>query len=202
MPSLAEYARWAQWFRWSSFSGSSGFAHAVRIALERSAISPGRGWAARKQVDKQPSGTGGQAASGTHAAEVARDYLRLGVFFRAVGIMLQVPGAARYAWVDDDNETWDLIKETDDNALINVLAECFDRLGGKQLIEQVPGGDYNEEELPEEWTDLLNKQAGVKNGLLNVVAECLDALVVRPGMVEINAAVEQPWWLRWPVHNT
>ena len=134
-------------------------------------------------------------------AEVARDHLRLGVYFRAVGIMLQVPGAPEYAWVDDDSETWDLIKETDENALLNVLAECFARLGVKQLIEQVPGPDYDEEELPEEWTDLLNKLAGVKNGLLNVVAECLDALVVGPGMAEINGAVEQPWWLRWPVHN-
>ena len=38
-------------------------------------------------------------------AEVSRDMLRLGVYFRAVGIMLQIPGAAEYEGVwDTDGE--------------------------------------------------------------------------------------------------
>ncbi len=36
-------------------------------------------------------------------AELARDVLRLGVYFSALGVMLQVPGAAEYEWVCDDD---------------------------------------------------------------------------------------------------
>lgn len=136
-------------------------------------------------------------------AEVARDHLRLGVYFRAVGIMLQIPGAAKYQFVVDDGEAWDLIRKTDRNALFNVLAECLDRLGAKELIEQVPGagdelaGDDPPRRLSRRWKKFLDRRARVRHGLLNVVAECLDALVVRPGIAEIEAAGEQPWWHRW-----
>ena len=36
-------------------------------------------------------------------AELARDHLRLGLCFRALAIMLQVPGAAGYEWLGDDS---------------------------------------------------------------------------------------------------
>ncbi|UCC32294.1 MAG: hypothetical protein JSU86_08430 [Phycisphaerales bacterium] len=134
-------------------------------------------------------------------AEVARDFLRLGVLFRAVGIMLQIPGAAEYQWYnedeDKDDQTVKLVSTTDQNALLNVLAQCLDRLGVKHLMEQVPAPDYHEEELSEEWKEMLDKREKVKNGLLTVVADCLDVLVVYPGRAEIDEVPEEPWWNRW-----
>ena len=139
-------------------------------------------------------------------AELARDMLRLGIYFRTVGIMLQIPGGAEYEWVGDDEDdendaaTWELVRATDQNALLNVLAECLDRLGVKGLMEQVPAPDYEPEALSDEWEALLDKRAKVKNGLLTVVAECLDTLAVRPGMAEIDQADEPHWWQRWRPH--
>ena len=66
-----------------------------------------------------------------------------------------------------------------------MLAECLDRLGVKELMEQVPAPDYEPEELSEEWEALHDKWAKVKNGLLTVVGECLDTLAVRPGIREV-----------------
>lgn len=129
--------------------------------------------------------------------EVARDFLRLGVYFRAVGIMLQIPGAAAYEFFSDESEAFELIRETKPNILLNVLVECLDRLGVKELMEQVPAPDYYEEELPEAWTTLLDEREKMKNGLLHVVAECLDELMVKPGMTEIADADEPHWWHRW-----
>lgn len=129
--------------------------------------------------------------------EVARDFLRLGVYFRAVGIMLQIPGAAKYEYVSDESQAIELIEETKRNMLLNVLLECLDRLGVKELMEQVPATDYYEEELPEDWSKMLDEREKIGNGLLQVVAECLDVLVVRPGMTEITEADEPHWWYRW-----
>ena len=138
-------------------------------------------------------------------AEVARDMLRLGVYFRAVAIMLQIPGAAEYQWVEDEgeneNETPNLIAGSGQNTLRNVLAECLERLGAKPLMEQVAGADYEAEELSDEWRAVLDKREKVKNGLLTVVAECLDKLVVRPGMEEIGQADEPHWWQRFRVET-
>ncbi len=128
--------------------------------------------------------------------EVARDFLRLGVYFRAVGIMLQIPGAAKYEYVSDDSQAFELIEETKPNMLLNVLLECLDRLGVKELMEQVPAPDYYEEELSEAWNTMLDEREKVNNGLLHTVAECLDELVVKPGMTEIAGADERHWWHR------
>jgi hypothetical protein len=137
-------------------------------------------------------------------AEVARDHLRLGVYFGAMAIMLQIPGAAGYEWVADDDlgdAAYTLTRASDRNTLLNVLAVCLERLRAKELIEQVPAGDYYEEELPRKWKSLLNKLGKMENGLLTVVAQCLDALVVEPGLAEIEKAAEQPWWHRWRVRE-
>ena len=141
-------------------------------------------------------------------AYVARDLLRLGVFFRAAAIMCQVPGAAGYEYVicddvdddlpdeDEDPRCW--VDSADYDTGFNVLAECLRRMGVETLIEQVPGeADYNRKELSDEWMEYLGRQAAIEHGLLNVVAECLDELIVRPGMAEINDSSQPTWWQRW-----
>ena len=141
-------------------------------------------------------------------AYVARDLLRLGVFFRAAAIMLQIPGAGRYRVlhydnVDDNLPDWDedpsqWLGEVDRDTVFDVLAECLRRLGAEELMQQVTGGeDFEQEELSEEWVAYLDRHAGMEHGLLNVVAECLDELIVRPGMKEIDIAPRASWWQQW-----
>ncbi len=130
-------------------------------------------------------------------AEVARDLLRLGIYFRGMAIMLQVPGAAEYEWLGDDDEPPELYQAADRNTLLNVLADCLERLGVPHLMQQVPAPDYEAAELPAAWKRLIARRVKLKNGLLTVVAECLDELVVRPGLAALDAETEQPWWKRW-----
>ena len=139
-------------------------------------------------------------------AYMARDLLQLGVFFRAAGIMLQLPGAARYEFVDYDNlgdDPGDRMSPVGKPTVFNLLAECLRRLGAEALIEQVPGAaDYERVELSAEWKKYLDRQATIEHGLLNVVAECLDRLLVRPGMFQIDRAPamrrerKPTWWER------
>ena len=141
-------------------------------------------------------------------AHVARDLLQLGVFFRAAAIMLQVPGAGRYEVLnfddmdpdvgddDDDPQCW--VGSVDRGTVFDVLAECLRRLEAEDLMEQVPGAaDCERGELPDEWKEYLDEQAKTEHGLLNVVAECLDELIVRPGMAEIDARPQATWWQQW-----
>ncbi len=142
-------------------------------------------------------------------AYMARDMLQLGVFFRAAGIMLQLPGAAQYEFVDYDvlsDDPGSRMSPADKSTVFNILAECLRRLGGagaEALIEQVPGAaDYQRVELSDEWKKYLDRQATIEHGLLNVVAACLDRLLVRPGMFQIDRAPvkrKEPnptWWER------
>lgn len=135
-------------------------------------------------------------------AELARDLLRLGVYFHAAGIMLQMPGAGEYEWVADhdlDDRTHEHVSESGEDELLDVLAECLKRLGAPaELLRQVPGGaDRERQDVSEEWKQFLDERGVVKNGLLNVVGECLDELVVRPGMDEIDEQPAPRWWDRW-----
>ena len=132
-------------------------------------------------------------------AEVSRDMLRLGVYFRALGIMLQIPGAPDYEWFSDADgedqfETDDLFNASDENTLSTVLAECLDRLRAAHLMEQLPDADYVGVELDDEWQAMLDRREQHENGLLSLVADCLDRLIVKPGMAEIVHVPEQPWW--------
>lgn len=141
-------------------------------------------------------------------AYLARDLLRLGVFFRAAALMQQLPGGARYRSVvyddlddnapneDEDPRRW--VRHADRCTTFNVLGECLRRLGAAGVMKQIPGGkDYEREELSAEWKEYLDRQAKIKCGLLNVIAECLDELIVRPGMAEIDAEPYPTWWQRW-----
>jgi hypothetical protein len=138
-------------------------------------------------------------------AYVARDLLQLGVFFRAAAIMSQVPGVRQYAVVhyddvnddvgDDEEDPSQWVGEADRETVFNVLADCLRRVEAEDLIEQVPGaGDYEREELSDEWKEYLDRTAKIEHGVLNVVAECLDDLMVRPGIAEIGAASRPTWW--------
>ena len=132
-------------------------------------------------------------------AEVSRDMLRLGVYFRALGIMLQIPGAAEYEWVCDiDGEIeYDedpLLQSPDEDTVSTVLEEALDRLGVKHLMAQLPNADYEAVELDDELQAMLDRREQQENGLLCVVAVCLDRLIVDPGMAEIVQIPEQPWW--------
>ena len=132
-------------------------------------------------------------------AELSRDMLRLGVYFRALGIMLQIPGAPDYEWFSDADgenqfETDMLFNASDEDTLFTVLAEALDRLGVGHLMEQMPEADYEAVELDDEWQEMLARREKNKNGLLSLVADCLDLLIVKPGMAEIVQVPEQPWW--------
>ena len=105
-------------------------------------------------------------------------------FFQAVAIMLQIPGGVDFQYDEEENEIGDaardLISKADRHLLLNILAECFERLSAPEgLIHQVPGGRrYKRRDLP---TDFRLTLAGQDtNGLLNIVAECLDRLLVIP----------------------
>ena len=132
-------------------------------------------------------------------AELSRDMLRLGVYFRALGIMLQVPGAPDFEWSCDSDgenefETDVLFRSSDEDTLYTALAEALDRLGVKHLMAQLPNADYDTVELDDEWKEMLDRREKNENGLLCVVASCLDWLIVYPGMDEIVHVPEQPWW--------
>jgi len=141
-------------------------------------------------------------------AYVARDLLRLGVFFRAAALMQQLPGGACYRPVpyddnddnapDEDEDPWQWVGRADRDTAFNVLAECLRRLGAAGVMNQIPGGkDYQREELSAEWKEYLDRHGKIKHGLLNVIAQCLDELVVQPGMEEIDAEPCPTWWQRW-----
>ena len=131
-------------------------------------------------------------------AELARDHLRLGVYFRAVAIMLQIPGAAGFDRVDsEDDEIWRQVGESDPSEMLNVLADALERLDAGDVLQQVPGGETLTREPPcPAWKVLLDRWEAVENGLLNIVAACLDELVVKPGLTEIEEADEPHWWQR------
>ena len=131
-------------------------------------------------------------------AEVARDMLRLGVYFDALVVMLQVPGSAAYGWYDDDDDKIpDLLKEWDRETVMDGLAACLDKLGAIHLMKQIPGWDTDErDDPPLEWRHVIDEVSEEKNGLLNLIAACLDKLLTVPGMAEIDKAREFPWWHR------
>ena len=131
-------------------------------------------------------------------AEMARYHLRLGVFFGALAVILQIPGAAEYRYTGAHDEMEDKLDELDRDQVLDVLADCLKRLGRADLIKQVPGAeDYEPDPVSDEWEKLLDKRTGDRNELLNVVGECLDKLVVKPGMAEIDEPRRLPWWERW-----
>ena len=132
-------------------------------------------------------------------AYVARDTLRLGVFFRALAIMLQVPGGARFEYVlaeDDENNIRIQIEDEKPEVLVPILAECLDRLKAPPgLLKQAIGGKrYRKRLLSAKWKAFIDRQSEVEHGLVNIVAECLEALVVRPGLAEIDDWPDPTWW--------
>ncbi len=140
-------------------------------------------------------------------AELSRDILRLGVYFRAVAIMLQIPGAAEYEWAPDEEydadeggpDTDDLIGASGETMLHNVLGECLKRLDAEHLTEQLPDPSYLRHKLSAEWRAMLDRREEVANGLLTLVAQCLDRLIVDPGRREIEKDSEPHWWQRFRV---
>jgi|GEM_PF-4214806 len=139
-------------------------------------------------------------------AEVSRDMLRLGVYFHALGIMLQIPGAADYEWWSDsdgENEYDEdpLFLSADEDTVYAVLAEAFERLNVKHLTAQLPDAHCETVELDDEWNEMLDRRQEQENGLLCVVAVCLDRLIVDPGMAEIVQVSPQPWWNQWMVQQ-
>ncbi len=104
-------------------------------------------------------------------------------YFRAAGILLQIPGAAAYRWIEDetDDDLWDLIWNPDATSTLNVLAAALERLDAGELLGQVPGGDgFKRRALPVEARVRLAERD--RMGLLNVVADCLDRLLVVPNI--------------------
>ncbi len=143
--------------------------------------------------------------------ELRRDHRRLGIFFSALAVMLQIPGGAEHEYaVLADLDTEELLRECDDRTALDILAVCLDRLGGKHVMRQIPRGrEHEPRPLPEALqarVDGLDRKA-----LLNVAAECIDGLMVYPEMEVVDEeeqALGEPdeedrnrrrWWARlWP----
>jgi hypothetical protein len=128
-------------------------------------------------------------------AELAHEHLRLGVCFRALTIMLQIPGADEYTWDAGDVEL-PPVERANRSILTSVLVECLDRLRVKYLIRQLPELDYKPIDLPEEWQEIIEARAAFKNGLMTLIAQCLDELIVQPGHARIAEFGQQSWWHR------
>ncbi len=117
--------------------------------------------------------------------QFTREQQTLAVYFRAVALMLQLPGGARYEYAKALDALDDL-RGVDRGTVLDLLAAALERLQAAELIRQVPGGRAHERRaLSEELAGML--AARDRNGLLNVVAECLDYLIVRAGAAEIDA---------------
>ena len=138
-------------------------------------------------------------------AYLARDLLRLGVYFRALTIMLQIPGAADYRYLchedmekdsppsADDPYGW--IHGADRRTVFSVLAECLCELDAEDILKQIPEAKHTRlKKLSAKWQKYLNRESTYECGLLNVVAECLDELIIKPGLEEIDAASQGTWW--------
>ena len=70
------------------------------------------------------------------------------------------------------------------------------------MLEQVPGGQALTREVPcPAWKALLDRWEAVENGLLSIVAACLDELIVKAGLTEIEEVDEPHWWQRWRVQR-
>ncbi|MGD8451196.1 MAG: hypothetical protein PVJ57_05205 [Phycisphaerae bacterium] len=141
-------------------------------------------------------------------AHVARDLLQLAVHFRALGILGEIPGGARYQGLDygrgkDLPESappcfW--LRPVDRQTRLNVLAECLRRLNAREVFTRIrETHDYRPQTLPGKWTAYLDRHAAIKGGLLTVVACCIDILVVEPGLEEIE--LRATWWQRWWAHT-
>ena len=115
----------------------------------------------------------------------------LGSFFEATAIMLQIPGAAEYAWLGDveDNAT-DFIWDADRDMLLSILAETFEHLDAGPLIDQVPGADaYRPCKPPVKLQRVLGERD--RNGVMNIAAECLDRLMVIPDLPEEERSLHE-----------
>ncbi len=77
-------------------------------------------------------------------AYVARDLLKLGVYFRAAALLCEIPGGARYrplSYDDVDPEAlpwddgpWHWVQGADRNTVCSVLAECLRRLNASAVL--------------------------------------------------------------------
>ena len=118
------------------------------------------------------------------------------VYFQALTVMLQLPGSARYEYVQAPDALEDL-SGVERGTVLDLLAAALARLDAAELIEQVRGSELHEgQALPDQFAEQL--AARDHNGLLNVVAECLDALIVRPGTAAIEALTPANEWPPWP----
>lgn len=137
-------------------------------------------------------------------AHLAREQLRLGVFFRAAAIMAQVPGASEYEAITYNNHDNDVpdneycphdrLFHVEPDIIYSILAECLERLKVGHLIHEVPVSLDRYKQLPIEWIQFLDAQEDYEHAYQNVIAECLNMLIVKPGMTEINNQAQTTWW--------
>ena len=114
-----------------------------------------------------------------HREEMERDQQRIRAYFRALAVMLEVPGGSHYAYQETPDRMDAVIAESDEDTVRAIMKACLDRLGCRELIDRVPGGrSGNGHELPMTLAVMVLRREPI--GLLNVLAECLDELFVRP----------------------
>ena len=137
-------------------------------------------------------------------AHLAREMLRLGVFFQAATVMAQVPGAGKYEFLlydDDERSVPDLeydpadrMADLDRDTVYTILAECLKRLEAEHLLEKIPVTARRLDRLSAEWEEFIDIQENFEHAYQNVIAECLNTLVIIPGMEEINRQGKTTWW--------
>ncbi|MCG8405566.1 MAG: hypothetical protein MI923_10255 [Phycisphaerales bacterium] len=137
-------------------------------------------------------------------AHLAREMLRLGVFFQAATVMAQVPGAHDYKYImynDDDDDVPDAVYGTLDrlsrqspDLIYTILVECLKRLEAEHVVKTLPIVGRRCIRLSAEWVTFLDAQEVHWHAYENVVAECLSMLIVKPGMEEINRQGKTTWW--------
>ena len=148
----------------------------------------------------------------TWTAHLARELLRLGVFFDAAGIMARVPGPERYkpiAYDDDSDMVPDVeydpaerLADVDHDTVYTILAECLKRVGAEYLLEDIFVTAKRLDRLPDEWKTFLDAQDDYNHAYQNVIAECLNVLLIVPGMAEIDAQTQTTWWQAYWAHET
>ena len=140
-------------------------------------------------------------------AHLAREMLRLGVFFRAAAFMALVPGAAKYESIiyddhnddvpDEEHDPVEQLADAETHIVYAVLVECLRRLKAEDLIEKIPVTVKRDERLSAEWVEFLDAQQHCEFAYQNVVAVCLNLLIVKPGMAEINQQGCATWWQKY-----
>jgi hypothetical protein len=132
--------------------------------------------------------------------------LQAGAFFRALGILCQIPGGADQQFIlyDQGRNLPRLLDPPAKRvpaagrvAVFDLLAATLRHLEVPELIKQIPAPRNLRQHRPaKELMPLLDQHKNSRRGLLALVAVCLDDLIIQPAeeLAEALPAECQRWW--------